>query len=150
MKEILIIIFSFFIFGSCSFGQKQINPFQRVEVPDSIFVKLEKAYNRGTKSVNAGRNVLNLINKKDFSFKNGIFSFQGQGPHFPKRLFIFNKGVLFIFENEGAFNPKGILQEFIKSINQLKLTNKQVVEYLSAISDYLKQESGNTYGREVK
>ncbi|OYZ02518.1 MAG: hypothetical protein B7Y37_01625 [Sphingobacteriia bacterium 28-36-52] len=150
MKGILLIVFSYIVFGSCAFAQKKANPFQRVAIPDSIYLKLENAYNKNTKNVNAGRNVFNLINRKDFGFKDGLFSFQGQGPHFPRRIFIFNKGLLFIFDNEGAFNPKGVLQEFVESIKKLGLTDKQTVRYSKAISEYLEQESGNTYGQDIK
>lgn len=150
MKCLLLIAFSFFFWGSCAFAQKKTNPFQRVAIPDSIYLSLETAYSTNTKNVNAGRNVFNLSNRKDFAFKDGIFSFQGQGPHFPRRIFIFNKGTLFIFENEGAFNPKGVLKEYVESITQLELTDKQTVKYSKIISVYLEQESGNTYGQEIK
>ncbi|MBL0293972.1 MAG: hypothetical protein IPQ04_06825 [Saprospiraceae bacterium] len=83
-------------------------------------------------------------------FKDGIYYYKGFGPHFPRRIFIFNKGVLCIFDNVGAFNPKGVLQEYLESIKKLDLTDKQTVKYLKAISEYLEQESGNTYGKEIK
>jgi hypothetical protein len=118
-------------------------------VPDSIYLKLEYAYNKNAKNVNAGKNILNLSNKKDFVFKNGIYSFQGQGPHYPKRIFIFQLNKLFIFENEGAFNPKGVLKEFLKCIDDLKLNNKQIVKYSLIISKYLQDEEGLTYGAEI-
>jgi hypothetical protein len=119
-------------------------------IPDSIASKLEEAYNKNARNVNAGKNVFNLLNRKDFALKNGIYSFQGQGPHFPRRIFIYNDGSIFIFENEGAFNPKGIIQEFAVCIEKLNLTGRQVVKYLKAISNYLEQEEGNTYGAEIK
>jgi len=146
MRVIVLITCTFLFLESCV-AQNNANPFERVAVPDSIYQKLEKSYGR---NANAGRNVFNLIDRKDFVLKDGIFSFQGQGPHFPRRIFIVNKGELFVFENEGAFNPKGVLQEFVESINQLELTDKQTVKYSKAISDYLEQESGNIYGSEVK
>ncbi|MCL1937105.1 MAG: hypothetical protein FWF52_01755 [Candidatus Azobacteroides sp.] len=119
-----------------------------VSVPDSIVNKLEEAYN--VKNVNAVKNVFNLVNRKNFIFGNGIYSFQGQGPHFPRRIFIFNEGLLFIFENEGAYNPKGVLEEFVQNIDMLGLTNEQVVKYSKAISNYLEQEEGVSYGAEIK
>jgi len=88
------------------FVKAQKNPFQRVNIPDSIFLRLEEAYTIDAKDVNAGRNVINLSNSRDFVFKNGIYSFKGQGPHYPRKIFIFNNDMLFIFNNEGAFNPK--------------------------------------------
>ena len=151
MKGLLFSIGLMLTILNCSYSQKKkVNPFQRVSVPDSIYIKLEEAYTKNTKNVNAGGNVFNLINRKDFAFKDGLFSFQGQGPHFPRRIFIFNKGVLFIFENEGAFNPKGVLEEFLESIRKLELTDRQAIKYSKAISEYLELESGNTYGKEIK
>ena len=129
---------------------KRNNPFQRVSVPDSIAVKLREAYNKNAKNVNAEANVFNLLNRKDFVFKDGIYSFKGQGPHFPRRIFIYNKGGLFIFENEGAFNAKGVIQEFAKCVNELSLTDSQIVRYSKVIAGYLEDEEGSTYGREIK
>jgi hypothetical protein len=151
MKSLLLSIVLTVTLSNCSYSQvKKGNSFQRVSIPDSIYLKLEKAYVSSAKNVNAGRNVFNLENRKDFIFKDGIYSFQGQGPHFPRRIFIFNKSLLFIFENEGAFNPKGVLQEFIQSIGQLDLTDSQVVKYSKIVSEYLENESGNKYGKEIK
>jgi len=139
------------MFGSCMYSQFQrVETFQRVSVPDSIANKLEEAYNSNAKNVNAGSNIFNLLNRKCFVFKDGIYSFQGQGPHFPKRIFIYNNGSIFIFENAGAFNPKGVIQEFAMCIERIGLTDKQIVEYSKAISNYLEQEDGNTYGAEIK
>jgi hypothetical protein len=151
MKEILLTIITILFFGNCIFSQtEKTQPIQRVSVPDSVALKLEVAYNKNAKNVNAGKNVFNLLHRKDFVFKNGIYSFQGQGPHFPRRIFIFNKGKLFIFENEGAFNPKGIIAEFSNAIELLNLTNKQIIAYLRATSDYLEQELNANYGGEIK
>ena len=94
--------------------------------------------------------IWNLLNPKDFKFNNGIYSFRGFGPHFPKRIFIYNKNRLFIFENEGAFNPKGVLSEFVNCIDKLELTNAQTIKYSKIIADYLDKEKGNLYGDEVK
>lgn len=151
MKGLLLSLITLLIFLVCACAQsKKTNPFQRVAVPDSVVVILEEAYNKNAKNVNAGKNVFNLLNRKDFVFKDGIYSFQGQGPHFPRRIFIYNKGNTFIFENEGAFNPHGIIEEFALCVRKLNLTGSQVVRYTKAISDYLAQEEGNTYGSEIK
>lgn len=151
MKGLSLSFIMLFIFGAYGIAQsKKANPFQRVEVPDSIVIKLEEAYNKNAKNVNAGKNVFNFLNKKDFVFKDGMFSFQGQGPHFPKRIFIFNNGNIFIFENEGSFNPSGIIKEFVICIEKLNLSKKKVVKYIKAIGDYLEQEFENTYGNEIK
>ncbi len=150
MKSFLFTLVSILIFGSCTIAQTKSNPFQRVSLPDSIVNELEEAYKKNAENVNAGKNVFNLSNRKDFVFRSGIYSFQGQGPHFPRRIFIYNETLLFIFENEGAINPKGIIQEFLNSIDILGLTERQIVKYTQVIGEYLGQEIGNTYGSEVK
>src|SRR5690606_17951746 len=101
--SIVVMLFLFMSFNVSYSQNKKKNPFQRVSIPDSIALNLKEAYNKNAKNVNAEANVFNLLNRKDFVFKNGIYSFQGQGPHFPKRIFIYDKGKLFIFENEVAF-----------------------------------------------
>lgn len=130
-----------------SYSQEQTNIFQMVKVPDSIATRLENAYS--TQRTNAGRNVYNLLQRNKFDFGNGIYSFQGQGPHFPRRLFIFHNDKMFIFENEGAFYPKAVLQEFNNAAKFLDLDNEDFITYLEAITLYLRQEFGNTYGREI-
>ncbi len=127
------------------------NPFRMVDVPDSISFKLESAYNiiTGCDSVNAGKNVWNLINRKDFVFKNGLYSFKGQGPHFPRCIFIFKDGRTFIFKSVGAFDFEGVLQEYLKCVKFLNLSRKESLKYLKHIVDYLEEESGLTYGREI-
>ena len=126
------------------------NPFPRVIVPDSIAVQLREAYKSTTElRCNAEANVYNLIDRFNYDFKDGIYSFRGMGPHFPRRIFIFDKGRLFIFESEGYFDPQGVVHEFSQVIDSLRLTDNQVIQYSKAISEYLEQESGETYGREI-
>jgi hypothetical protein len=138
------------MFNDCYSQKKKFNPFQMVVVPDSIKIILENSYNGKTgQSVNAGKHVYNLINRSDFKFKDGIFSFQGQGPHFPRKIFIFNKGVLFIFKSDVTINPKGVIAEFLECVSKLKLDNIQVVDYLTALSEYVKNEFNNKYGSEL-
>lgn len=149
MRLILFIFYLIVVIFSVN-AQNKSSPFQRVVVPDSIYIKLEEAYNKNANNVNAGRNVLNLSDKKDLIFKDGIYSFQGQGPHFPKKIFIFDKNRIFIFDNEGAYNPKGVLSEFLKCIDELKLNKNKIVRYSKIISDYLHNEENLNYGSEVR
>jgi hypothetical protein len=149
MRLILFIFYLTVVIFSVN-AQNKSSPFQRVVVPDSIYIKLEEAYNKNANNVNAGRNVLNLSDKKDLIFKDGIYSFQGQGPHFPKKIFIFDKNRIFIFDNEGAYNPKGVLSEFLKCIDELKLNKNKIVRYSKIISDYLHNEENLNYGSEVR
>jgi hypothetical protein len=143
---------AFLLFSINLMAQKKANPFQTVKVPDSINLQLALITYKGHDDINSktGQYIWNLQNRKDFVFKNGIYSFEGFGPHFPRRIFIFNNGKTFIFKEIGAFNPKGILSEFLKCIDALNLNNKQIVRYSKAISDYLQNEEGLTYGAEIK
>ena len=125
------------------------NPFPRVTVPDSIAVKLKKAYETSSKlRSNAEANVYNLIDRFNYDFKDGIYSFKGMGPHFPRRIFIFDKGQLFIFDSAGFNEPQEVIREFSQAIDSLNLSPDQIVQYSKTISKYLEQESGETYGRE--
>ena len=125
------------------------NPFPRVAVPDSIAVKLKKAYETSSKlRSNAEANVYNLIDRFNYDFKDGIYSFKGMGPHFPRRIFIFDKGQLFIFDSAGFNEPQEVIRKFSQAIDSLNLSPDQIVQYSKTISKYLEQESGETYGRE--
>ena len=126
------------------------NPFPRVAVPDSIAVKLKKAYETSSKlRSNAEANVYNLIDRFDYDFKDGIYSFKGMGPHFPRRIFIFDKGQLFIFDSAGFNEPQEVIREFSQAIDSLNLSPDQIVQYSKTISKYLEQESVETYGRDM-
>ena len=126
------------------------NPFPRVAVPDSIAVKLREAYKSTTElRCNAEANVYNLIDRFNYDFKDGIYSFRGMGPHFPRRIFIFDKGQLFIFDSAGFNEPQEVIREFSQAIDSLNLSPDQIVQYSKTISKYLEQESGETYGREM-
>ena len=125
------------------------NPFPRLAVPDCIAVKLKKAYETSSKlRSNAEANVYNLIDRFNYDFKDGIYSFKGMGPHFPRRIFIFDKGQLFIFDSAVFNEPQEVIREFSQAIDSLNLSPDQIVQYSKTISKYLEQESGETYGRE--
>jgi hypothetical protein len=93
--------------------------------------------------------VYNLINKKDFIFKSGVYTFNLTGPHYPRRIFIFYNSKLFIFKSKGAFDSIGILEEFVACIKLLNISEPDRVKYLKAISKYLQEELGQTYGSEI-
>jgi len=154
MRKIIYLFFgfSFFVFASLYGKTPKQNLLQLVDVPDSIYLKLESAYKSitGFDSVNAGRNVRNLINRKDFVFKNNLYSFKGQGPHFPRCIFIFKYPNIYIFKSIGAFDFVGVLQEYLECIKLLELSKTERVLYLKSIVSYLENESGLTYGTETK
>lgn len=147
----LISLFVTFLYAT-AYGQKtntKENPFQMVDVPDSIYTYLEKEYKEitGFDSTNAGRNVFNLSKPKDYIFKNGLYSFQGQGPHFPRLIFIYYNGLLYTFKNR---NITDVLEEYLQCIKLLKLPEADSIRYLKFISEYLKNELGRTYGAVIK
>ena len=90
----------------------------------------------------------NLTRGKDFIFKNGLYSFKGQGPHFPRCIFIFKSPKIYIFRSIGAFDFAGVLQEYLECIKLLGLTETERTLYLKSIATYLENESGLTYGTE--
>lgn len=147
----LILILQFLVCVSSNAKTPKYNPFQMVDVPDSICIKLESAYKSITSfdNVNASKNVLNLTNRKDFIFKNSLYSFKGQGPHYPRCIFIFKSPKIYIFKSIGAFDFIGVLQEYLECIKFLELTETERVLYLKLIARYLENESGQTYGTET-
>ena len=146
----LMLIFFTLCIGNTYAQSGKDNPFPRVIVPDSIAVQLREAYKSTTTTrCNAEANVYNYIDPTDYDFKNGIYSFKGMGPHFPRRIFIFNDGRLFIFDNAGFDAPKEVIHEFTRAMDSLHLSSDQVVQYVKAISEYLELESDRTYGREI-
>ena len=65
-------------------------------------------------------------------------------------LFIFDKNRIFIFDNIGAYNPKGVLSEFLNCIEELKLNKAKIVRYSKIIADHLYYEENLNYGSIVK
>jgi len=120
-----------------------------VDVPDSIYKKIEKVYVNERESVNAGIFIWNLSNRKDYIFKNGIYSYRLMGPHFPRRIFIFKSPKIYIFKSIGAFDFVGVLHEYLECLKLLELSETERVLYLKTIASYLENESGLTYGAET-
>jgi hypothetical protein len=120
-----------------------------VNVPDSISIKLDNAYSlyTGYNDVNAGKNVWNLLDRKDFCFKNGIYSYKGQGPHFQRLIFIYYNLHIYCFTNRSI---NKVLEEFIECTELFQIEEVDKIHYLKAISIYMDEEYGETYGAEVK
>ncbi len=134
-------------------NKEKANPFIVVDVPDSVKAYIVNYYqtkeNRKDITVKTGMYIFNLLNRKDFAFKNGIYSFKLMGPHFPRMIFIFNNHKTFVFNSIGAFDPSGLLEEYINCIRLLQISDKNTRKYLRAISQYLLEEEGQTYGQEI-
>ncbi len=84
------------------------NPFPRVAVPDSIAVQLREAYKSTTElRCNAEANVYNLIDRFNYDFKDGIYSFRGMGPHFPEEYLYSIKEDCLSLKVKDILIPKG-------------------------------------------
>lgn len=128
--------------GQCS------DSFKSVCLPDSISEQIENNYEY--KKANASKNVVNLISPKNYLWGDGIYAFKGMGPHFPRRIFVYKGGRLFIFNSRGDYNPEGVITEFCSCIKILNLTHKEIVDYLNVICLYLQAEEETDYGDTIK
>jgi hypothetical protein len=159
MKKALTLCFtlSLFCFSNKLYSQKskiKSNPFEVVKLPDTVKVGIVNYYlnkeNRKDINIKTGMYVFNLLKRKDFVFKNGIYSFKLMGPHFPRMIFIHDNNKTYVFDKSGSFDPIGLLEEYLICIKELQLPEIKVRKYLSAISQYLLEEEGQTYGQEIK
>ena len=147
----IYLIFMTLVFINCTgSAQHRIkkNPFQMVEVPDSVRVKLYNFYKEeeDRETIKAGIYIFNLMDHNNYKFQNGIYSFRMMGPHFPRRIFIYNNGNMCILKSIGAFEPTELLKDYLECIKDLNLSDSEIRKYLKAISKYLEQEEGQTYG----
>ena len=148
-RNLSLISISFFFFASLYAKSPKQNLFQMVDVPDSIYKKIETVYVNEKGSANAAIFIWNLSNRKDYIFKNGIYSYRLMGPHFPRRIFIFKSPKIYIFKSIGAFDFVGVLHEYLECLKLLELSETERVLYLKTIASYLENESGLTYGAET-
>lgn len=144
IKRIIILIISIFVISNVK-GQ-QLTEFHGVYLPDSIALFLESLY----PDMNVSAHVYNLLSPDSKKWTDGIFSFKGQGPHFPRHLLISKEEKFFVFESEGFCNPKGVLKDFCICINQLHLSNEEIILYLKEVYTYLEYEYGLDYGITIK
>lgn len=69
--------------------------FCQVLIPKDIATQLDESY--GKEFANTSANVYNLLNSKEKYLVNGIYAFKGQGPHFPRKIFIYRNKEIFFF-----------------------------------------------------
>lgn len=144
VKEVLMLII-FVNFCSCANSQ-QLEVFHGVYLPDSVAQFLETLY----PNQNVSARVHNLIFSSNKKWIDGIYAFSGQGPHYPRHLLISKGEKFFVFESEGFCNPKGVLKDFCICINQLHLSNEEIILYLKEVYTYLEYEYGLDYGITIK
>ena len=148
---LLYIIKRFIIFIICLFfvsnlnGQK-LTELHGVELPDSVAHYLETLY----PDMNVSARVFNIISPENKKWTDGIYSFMGQGPHFPRHLLISKRNYFYVFESEGFYNPKGVLKDFCACIDKLQLNNDEIILYLKEVYRYLEDEYGLDYGITIK
>lgn len=133
---------------SCLSQGQGLDSLKSVCLPDSIAEQIESNYEY--KNTNASKNVVNLISPNNYLWGEGIYAFKGMGPHFPRQLFVYKGGKIFIFNSRGNYDPEGVIVEFCSCIKELKLTHKEIVDYLNAIDLYLKEEEVADYGEVIK
>jgi sRNA-binding regulator protein Hfq len=148
MKKLLFYILVILLASNFMCFQN-IGPTHKMKNPDSIYKKLEMFYIAERGAVNSHINVYKLIGDKRCSFKSGIYAFSLTGPHFPRRLFMFYNSKICIFKSKGAFNATGVLEEFKEYVMFLNISESDRIKYLKAISTYLQEELGKTYGADI-
>jgi hypothetical protein len=151
MKIKLFILFILFTSCFCAAAQRQKLIIQNVVVPDSIKLRLlHSTYEyEDNLTIQTGLYIFNLQNRKNLRLENSLYSFQGMGSHFPKKIFIYHDKQFFIFKSIGAFDIESVLSDFLVAIRELKLSEKDKVKYLRLITKYLEEELGQTYGTEI-
>ena len=147
-KKLFFLLLLICIADSLPAKNSRKSSFCQVLIPKDIATQLDESY--GKEFVNASANVCNLLNSKEKYLVNGVYAIKGQGPHFPRKIFIYRNKEIFFFQNIGAFNPDGVIKEFSIFLSKNKLTNNEIIMYLRAIYEYLKNENGMEYGSEIK
>ena len=88
-----------------------------------------------------------MVRQKDFVFKNGIYAYKGQGPEFPRRIFIYYNDKLYTFKSN--YIDK-VLEEYLECIKLLEISEKDRITYLKEIYEYLKVEYRETYNINIE
>lgn len=136
MKNIILIIL--FLNISCySFGQNNTK-FQTVNIPDSVLDSLVQFLSKKENvSIDGAILIYNLIDKKNYNYIDGIYSFKLLGPHFHSYIFIVNQKCIRIFK---GYYINDLLPEFHLYLNQSNLSVKTKIQYLKAVSLFLEAE----------
>lgn len=138
MKKSLVIILLLAAVAINSFTQAK-KAFHMVVLPDSITSKLVKYLQEKEKLPGADypMYVFNLVDSKDYKYKDGIYAFRLTGPHYKRRIFIVNSSQIYIFD---GYYFDDLLQEFNEYVKRAKLSTLQKIIYLNAISHFLAEE----------
>lgn len=138
MKRSLLAIALFTMVAGNTFAQAN-KSLRMVDLPDSVSSKLLKYLQVKEKlsGVDFPIYVFNLVDSKDYKYRDGIYAFRLMGPHYKRRIFIVNKSNVYIFD---GYYFDDLLQEFNEFIKRVQLSTLQKIIYLKAISRFLDEE----------
>ena len=131
------------VIPSCAQNKKSNNILYLAEIPDSIATMLDIWYNQQSdreQSVGAGWNVHKLgVMLDDTQFTNGVYNFNGPGPHFPWFMFIYYNKRIYIFKHriDKDVLLSNILSDFIEAQVELGIEGAESVSFLKIILDWL-------------
>ena len=95
-KKLFFLLLLICIADSLPAKDRRKASFCQVLIPKDIATQLDESY--GKEFANASANVYNLLNSKEKYLVNGIYAFKGQGPHFPRKIFIYRNKEIFFFQ----------------------------------------------------
>lgn len=131
----IICIICFFFTCPLIYGQEG-NIMNYVDIPEHLVTQLDSVYHVCTNEykVGAGINIHNIIDYRDTSFKDGLYTFGGMGPHFQHMLFICNNKKIYIFDAHMAIN---VQKQLMDAKEKLRIDEEKYVLYLKLIADYI-------------
>ena len=150
IKYLLSITIIHILLYNCG-GHYHSVTFSSVNLPDSIAIMLENEYGHGG-NTGASNHVISLVDRNNYLFGNSIYSYKGQGPHYPRKLFVYQEPVLFIFSEyvDRASDKQQFLMELDSCARMLNLGEERIRVYYKIIQDYFHEEEGINYGMEIK
>lgn len=135
MNKFFILIVLVFCVNSNICAKKRL---YMVSVSDSISAILDSSYFELTKckGVNAGVNIHNLIDYKETTLVNGLYSFGGMGPHFPKILFVYYNSVLYLLSAKAISE---VMQQLVDVYSILQMKEKDYILYVRYALDFIEE-----------
>lgn len=125
-------LFLLSIFNSKIYSEeKPLFPFNWVNVPDSISTLLAKEYMIG--NCNAEHNVRNMTIRNDVEFQPGVYVYNGMGPHFEHKMFIYKNDIYVFGQTIENANLADMLSELAICRDSLKLSEVETDTYKKVI-----------------
>jgi hypothetical protein len=120
-------------------GQKfKTNPFQQVQVPQSVLLRLQQVATKQSARLAAAYPlyVTNLLATQDVAYHEGLYYFRIMSPHAVGRLFIVHNGQATIFTSTDAH----LIDEYADFLAKNELPEKTRIRYVSAIAAHLERQ----------